>query len=464
MFRRLLVANRGEVAVRVARACRKLGVAPIGVYSEADRGAAWLERFDESVCLGPADPRQSYLDAARIVQAALQTGCAAVHPGWGFLAENARFAALVEQHGLAFVGPRPRLIAMMGLKTPAKQAMKAAGLAVIPGSDGVLGSLAEAREAARAAGYPALLKADAGGGGKGMRKVSSEAELEAAWTQAGAEARAAFGNPALYLERYLSGGRHVEVQVIADHAGNAVHLFERECSIQRRHQKLIEEAPSPALSESERIALGERAARAAAAIGYTNAGTIELFREADVASGSGAAGGRLYFMEMNTRLQVEHPVTEEVTGLDVPELQIRVAAGERLPLAQGDVRLRGHAIECRVNAEDPSEDFRPTPGTLGRFEIPEDGGPGRVRVDTHVRAGERIPPHYDSLLAKVIAWGETRPAAIETMRRALAGARIEGVATTIPVHLAILASDAFASGRYDTSALPGWEPRATRGR
>jgi acetyl-CoA carboxylase biotin carboxylase subunit len=447
MFHRLLIANRGEVAVRIARACRELSVSPIGVCSEADRGASWLAHMDEVVCLGPGPAKSSYLDAERVVQAAVQTRSTALHPGWGFLAENARFAALCEQHGITFVGPTPHAMALMGLKTPAKRAMRAAGLSVIPGSDGPLRSTEEALACAREIGYPVIVKADAGGGGRGMRLCRDETELRAAWDAASREAQGAFGNGDIYLERYLERGRHIEVQVLCDQYGRALHLYERECSIQRRHQKLIEESPSPVLSQAERAALGARAAAAAAAIGYRGAGTMEFFRAPD---------GAIHFMEMNTRLQVEHPVTEMVTGVDIAAAQIRVAARERLALAQSDVKLAGHAIEVRVNAEDPTQDFRPTPGKLTAFELPTDRGPGRVRVDTHVRAGDTIPPLYDSLVAKVIAWGTTRAEAIETLQRTLAAARIEGIATTIPLHLAVLASAEFRAGKYDTGSIPGW--------
>jgi acetyl-CoA carboxylase biotin carboxylase subunit len=451
MFHRLLIANRGEVAVRIARAARELSISPIGIVSEGDLGASWISAMDQVVCLGPAAAKESYLDVERVVQAALQTRASAVHPGWGFLAENARFAALCEQHGITFVGPKPAAMALMGLKTPAKRAMKAAGLAVIPGSDGPLDSLDQALACAREIGFPVIVKADAGGGGRGMRKCANEAELARAWNSAAAEARAAFGNGAIYLERYLDRGRHIEVQVLADSYGHAIHLFERECSVQRKHQKLIEESPSPVLGERERAELGTQAARAAAAIGYQSAGTMEFFRAPD---------GQLYFMEMNTRLQVEHPVTELVTGIDVAQWMLRIAAHEPLARAQGDVRLSGHAIEARINAEDPAADFRPSPGLISRFELPTDLGPGRVRVDTHVRAGDRIPPFYDSLIAKVIAWGETRDAARETLERTLRAARIEGVATTLPLSLAVLGSPEFRRGEYDTSAVPGWPPRA----
>jgi acetyl-CoA carboxylase biotin carboxylase subunit len=338
----------------------------------------------------------------------------------------------------------------MGLKSPAKAAMRAAGLAVLPGSDGTLADSDEAARVAARLGYPVILKADAGGGGRGMRRADDEAELREAFAAAAGEARSAFGDARLYLERFLDGGRHVEVQVLADRFGRAIHLGERECSIQRKHQKLIEEAPSPALSAGERDRLGAAAARAAAAIGYAGAGTIEFLRDED---------GGLYFMEMNTRLQVEHPVTEMVTGVDIVLEQLRIAADHALALRQEDVRCEGFAIECRINAEDPARGFQPSPGRLARFELPAGAGPGRVRVDTHLAPGDEVPPHYDSLLAKVIAHGATRAAAIETMRNALQAARIEGVATTIPLHLAVLASPAFRKGEYSTRSIPGWPPR-----
>jgi len=455
MFRTLLVANRGEVAVRVARAARELGIRTVGIHSEADKGAAWTRKFDETVCVGPGPSRDSYLRLERIVQVALQTGATAVHPGWGFLAENARFAALCEQHGITFVGPSPRSMEQMGLKSPAKRAMRAAGLPVIPGSDGPCADVDSAVRAADSAGYPVILKADAGGGGRGMRLCADAAAVRAAFPQASAEASSAFGNGAVYVEKYLTGGRHIEVQVLGDRYGNAVHLFERDCSVQRNHQKLVEESPSPALSQAERLELGAKAAAACRAIGYRNAGTIEFLR---------SASGELYFLEMNTRLQVEHPVTEMITGIDIVKEQLGIAANRPLSFTQADVVARGHAIEVRVNAEDPSQDFRPSPGTLERFEIPSDRGPGRVRVETHVESGDEIPPHYDSLIAKVIAHGSTRDEAIETLVRTLSAARIEGVATTIPLHLAVLGSREFRSGDYDTRAIPGWKPAALAAR
>lgn len=434
--------------MRVARAARALGISPVGVASEADRGAGWLDIMDEYVVLGPSAPRESYLRGDAIVQAARQTGCSAVHPGWGFLAENPSFAALAEQHGLTFVGPSASVMERMGLKWPAKRAMSEAGLPGIPGSPGLLTDADEAVRVAAEVGYPVILKADAGGGGRGMRLCPEESEVPGAYAAASAEAAAAFGDGSLYLEKYIEGGRHVEVQLVADAFGNCIHLFERDCSVQRKHQKLIEESPCPLLDDAARRELGEASARAAAAIGYRGAGTIEFLRRPD--------DGTLCFMEMNTRLQVEHPVTELVTGLDVVELQLRAAANQPLPLRQEDVRLEGHAIECRINAEDPSRDFQPSPGRIEAFEFPEDLGPGTIRVDTHLQAGDSVPPYYDSLVAKVLAHGEDRAAAIETMLRALRAARVEGVATTIPLHLAVLESEAFRTSQFDTRTIPGW--------
>jgi acetyl-CoA carboxylase biotin carboxylase subunit len=449
MFHRLLIANRGEVAVRVANACRALGIAPVGVASEADRGAAWLERMDEVVHLGPAAARRSYLDGERVLQAAVQTGCTALHPGWGFLAEDPRFAALCEQHGVTFVGPPPGVIERMGRKSPARRAAASVGLAPVPGSDGPLPDADSAARVAAEVGYPVILKADSGGGGRGMRRCDEEAELREAFAAARAEAEAAFGDASVYLERYLEGGRHVEIQVLADARGRAIHLGERDCSVQRKHQKLVEESPCPVLDVAASSELGARAASAAAELGYVGAGTIEFMLSDD---------GAFHFLEMNTRLQVEHPVSELRTGIDLVEWQIRIAAGEALTLTQDDVRLDGAAIECRINAEDPSDDFRPSPGRLEAFELPADLGPGTVRVETHLAAGEEVSPHYDSLVAKLVTHAPTREEAIVTMERALEAARVEGVATTIPLHLAVLADPGFRAGRYDTRAVPGWPP------
>ena len=456
MFHRLLIANRGEVAVRIARACRELGVAPIGVVSEADAGAAWTRVMERVVTLGPSAPGQSYLQMERVIAAARNERCGALHPGWGFLAENAVFAALCRQHGITFVGPAPELMAKMGLKSPAKAAMQAAGLPVIPGSDGPLKNAAEAVRIAAGVGYPVILKADAGGGGRGMRLCHSEVELTEAFGLAQAEALSSFGSASVYLEKYLTGGRHIEVQVLVDGFGHSIHLGERECSVQRRHQKLIEESPSPALDADERAALGRMAADAAQAVGYVGAGTIEFLRSPDTAD----ARGQLYFMEMNTRLQVEHPVSEEVSGIDLAVWQLRIAAGQRLTVRQEDVQLRGHAIEARLNAEDPENDFRPSPGKLLRFEFDLGAaGPGaRLRLDSHLASGEVVPPYYDSLIGKLIAYAPTRAEAIQALDAGLAAAQIEGVATTIPLARAVLASEAFKTGDYDTSRIPGWPP------
>ena len=452
MFRKLLIANRGEVAVRVARTARALGISPVCAVSSVDRDASWARAMDEVVCIGGPAPRESYLRAEAVVQAAVQTGCAAIHPGWGFLAEDPRFAALAEQHGITFVGPPAHVMLRMALKWPAKVAMRAAGLDLIPGCEGLLAGADEAADEARRTGYPVILKADAGGGGRGMRICSDEAQLREAFLAATAEAAAAFGNADLYLEKYLTGGRHVEFQILVDRYGDAVHLGERECSIQRNHQKLIEESPSPALDDVQRAELGARAARAAADIGYVGAGTLEFLME---------DSGRVCFMEMNTRLQVEHPVSEEVTGIDIVRKQLEIAAGARLGLEQTDVTPEGHALECRINAEDPEQGFRPTPGRLERFELANDAGPGKVRVDTHLVAGDTVSPHYDSLLAKVIVHARTRDEAIETMLHALSASTVEGVKTTIPLHLAVLSSNAFRRGVYDTRTIPGWNAAAS---
>ena len=443
-FHRLFVANRGEVAARIARTCDAMGITPVFGVSEADRDAPYT-RGRETVVLGPARASESYLDPKRVVQAAKQARCTALHPGWGFLSENPTLAALAETHGITFLGPPAHVMHLMGKKTPAKDAMRAAGLTLIAGSEGVLASADEAQEVADRVGYPVLLKAESGGGGRGMRVARSSAEVRSAFEEASAEARAAFGDPRVYLERLIEGGRHVEIQVMADRYGNAIHLGERDCTVQRNHQKLIEESPSPAISEGERARTLEAAVRATQAIGYVGAGTMEFLLD----------GGTLRFMEMNTRLQVEHCVSEERSGLDLVRLQIEVASGRRLPLTHADVSLRGHAIECRINAEDPSDGFRPTPGVIEVWEPPSGEG---IRVDTHVEPGYRVPPHYDSLICKVIAHGESRDEACDRMIGALTRLRCEGVSTTAPMHLAILRSEAFRTNRYDTRAIPGWPP------
>ncbi|MCK6527045.1 acetyl-CoA carboxylase biotin carboxylase subunit [Myxococcota bacterium] len=455
MFRRVLIANRGEVVVRVIRACRKLGIEVVAVHSEADRHAPYLAEVDEAVCIGPGPARDSYLRGEAILQAAEQTGCQAIHPGWGFLSENALFAERCRDRRIAFVGPSPGVMRLMGSKSPARAAAAAAGLPVIPGSDGVLPSVEAALEVALDVGYPVLLKADAGGGGRGMRVAREAGELRQAWELATAEAASAFGSGALYLEKLVEGGRHVEFQVLADAYGHAVHLFERDCSVQRNHQKLIEEAPSPALDRGRAAEMGARVARATAELGYVGAGTVEFLLD---------GGGELRFMEMNTRLQVEHPVTEVLTGIDLVEWQLRIAAGEPLGIRQEDVVPRGHAIECRINAEDPEEGFRPDPGEVARFAPPppEIGG-ARIRVETHVRSGYRIPPYYDSMICKLIAHADTRDGAADGMIAALGELRTDGVRTTAPLHRAVLASPAFREGRYDTRSIPGWPAPVTTG-
>jgi acetyl-CoA carboxylase biotin carboxylase subunit len=447
-FHRLFIANRGEVAVRIARTCDELGITPVFGVSAADQDAPWTEGY-EQVVLGPARSAQSYLALARVVQAARQSNCTALHPGWGFLSENPVFAALCEQHGITFIGPPAHVMHLMGKKTPAKQAMGKAGLTLIPGSDGILADLDEARLVAERVGYPVLLKAESGGGGKGMRVARRADELEQAWTQASAEALAAFGDPRLYLEKLIEGGRHVEIQVMADRYGNVVHVGERDCTVQRNHQKLIEESPSPVLDEAERARTLAAAVEATRAIGYVGAGTIEFLLD--------PAGQVLRFMEMNTRLQVEHCVSEMRSGLDLVREQIRVAAGHPLSITQDDVALQGHAIECRINAEDPEQNFRPSPGVIREWALPEGLGP-TLRVDTHVRSGYEVPPYYDSLICKVIAWGPNRDAAADRMIVALEQLRCEGVATTIPMHLAILRNPDFRAHRYDTRAIPGFSP------
>ncbi len=447
-FRRLFIANRGEVAVRVARTCDELGIVPVFGVSEADHDALWTEGR-EQVVLGPARSTLSYLDPVRVVQAARQTRCTALHPGWGFLSESPLLARLCEQHGVTFIGPPAHVMQLMGKKTPAKVAMHTAGLTLIPGSPGILVDLAQAREVAAQVGYPVLLKAESGGGGRGMRIARAAEQLEQAWTEASAESLAAFADGRLYLEKLIEGGRHIEIQVMADRYGNVVHLGERDCTVQRNHQKLIEESPAPTLDPDERARTLAAAVAATREIGYVGAGTIEFLLD------QSTTPAVLRFMEMNTRLQVEHCVSEMRTGIDLVREQIRVAAGCPLSVTQDQIELRGHAIECRINAEDPRQNFRPAPGLITRWTNPpsEDG---QVRVDTHVRTGYTVPPFYDSLLCKVIAWGEDREAARERMLRALDKLVCDGVPTTAAMHGEILRSDAFRSNRYDTRAIPGF--------
>ena len=443
LFHRLFIANRGEVAVRVARACDALGITPVFGVSEADREAPYT-RGREVVVLGPGRAAQSYLDVERVVQAAVQAQCSALHPGWGFLSENPLLATLCAQHGVTFIGPPPHVTALMGSKTRAKAAMVAAGLQVIPGSAGVLADAADAKRVAAEVGFPVLFKAENGGGGRGMRIARALDEVEHVYGEAQAEARAAFGGDRVFLEKLIEGGRHVEIQVFADRYGRAVHLGERDCTVQRNHQKLIEESPSPALTADQRGATSAAAARAAAAIGYVGAGTMEMLLD---------PSGTLRFMEMNCRLQVEHTVSEERTGKDLVTAQIEIAAGRPLAWQQRDIPLAGHVIECRINAEDPANNFAPAPGTITAWQPPRGEG---IRVDTHVEPGYVVPPFYDSLLAKLIVRGTTRDDAIEKMIGALTAFEVEGVPTTIPMHLAILKSEAFRTGAYDTRSIPGW--------
>jgi acetyl-CoA carboxylase biotin carboxylase subunit len=442
-FRRLFVANRGEVAARIARTCDRMGIAPVFGVSEADRAAPYTEGRDV-VVLGPARSSESYLDAARVVQAALQSGCTALHPGWGFLSENPLLATLCESHGVTFIGPPAHVMQLMGKKTPAKRAMAAAGLSLIPGSDGVLAGPNEAAEIAERIGYPVLLKAESGGGGRGMRIARGPERVEGAYLEAKAEALAAFGDDRVYLEKLIERGRHVEVQILADRYGNAIHVGERDCTVQRNHQKLIEESPAIALEPAERARTLEAAVRAAAAIGYVGAGTMEFLLD---------EAGRMRFMEMNTRLQVEHCVSEMRSGLDLVELQIQIASGHRLPMSQDDLHLEGHAIECRINAEDPSAGFRPSPGVLRTWKTREDP---RIRVDTHVRSGYEVPPFYDSLIAKVIVRGDDREDACERMIAALEAVEAGGIPTTIPMHLQILRSKSFRLNAYHAGEIPGF--------
>jgi len=439
MFRKVLVANRGEIAIRVIRACQELGIRTVAVYSEADRSALHVKMADEAFCIGPAASVQSYLNIPNIMSTAEMLGVDAIHPGYGFLAENPRFAEIVTDHKIAFVGPPARAIEVMGNKSAARAFMQRAGVPVVPGSQGVVTGERQALEVARATGYPLIIKAAAGGGGRGMRVVHTPQDLAAALQTAQQESEAAFGDGQVYIEKYVGEPRHIEVQILADRYGSLVHLGARDCSIQRRHQKLLEESPPPRLRERTLHAMARAAVRAAQVIGYVNAGTVEFLVDAQE---------NHYFMEMNTRIQVEHPVTEAVTGIDLVKEQIRIAAGERLVVTQRDIEIRGHAIECRINAEDPRHDFRPSPGLLSRFQPP--GGPG-VRVDTHCFSGYTIPPHYDSLIAKVIAWGRDRAEAVARMHRALAEFEIGGIRTTIPFHLKVLDNAFFRRGEVYTN-------------
>ncbi len=434
LFQKILIANRGEIALRVQRACRELGIPTVAVHSTADSEAMHVRLSDESVCIGPPPARDSYLNMVAILSAAHVTGADAIHPGYGFLSENAVFAEMVADHGLTFIGPTADHIRIMGDKIAAKTAMAELGVPLVPGSDGALPDLESARDVAARVGYPVLIKAAAGGGGRGMKVAHSEEELEEAWRVARTEARAAFGNDEVYLEKYLDRPRHIELQIMADSHGNVVHFGERDCSLQRRHQKLLEEAGSPALTGAQRDAIGATATAALRKLGYRNAGTLEFLYQ----------DGQFAFIEMNTRLQVEHPVTEMVCGIDLVREQIRIAAGEALGYTQEDVKFNGHAIECRVNAEDP-DTFMPTPGRVQAFHAP--GGLG-VRVDSALYAGYVVPPFYDSMIAKLIVHAPTRPEAIARLRRALEEFAVLGIKTTLPLHQKIIEDPRFQAGDY----------------
>ena len=442
MFGKILIANRGEVALRVQRACREMGIKTVVVHSEADAEAKYVRLADESVCIGPPPSAGSYLNIPAIISAAEVTDAEAIHPGYGFLAENADFAERVEQSGFVFIGPSPQTIRIMGDKVSAKSAMKKAGVPVVPGTDDALPEdPKEVVRLARSIGYPLIIKSAGGGGGRGMRIVHTEAALLNAVQTTRAEAQAAFGNPTIYIEKFLEDPRHIEIQVIADKHKNAIYLGDRDCSMQRRHQKVIEEAPAPLLPSRARLRIAERCAEACRKIGYAGAGTFEFLYENE----------EFYFIEMNTRLQVEHPVTEMITGLDIVQMQIRIAAGEKLKLRQRDVQVRGHAIECRINAEDPYK-FTPSPGRITSLHMP--GGPG-IRVDTHAYNGYFVPPYYDSLLGKIIAYGDTREQAISRLNIALSETAIEGIRTNLPLHQELLHDAAFRRGGTSIHYLEG---------
>jgi acetyl-CoA carboxylase biotin carboxylase subunit len=438
MFKRILIANRGEIALRIMRACREMGIETVAIYSEADRGAQYLELADEAYCVGPARSNQSYLKIDRVISAAEVGNVQAIHPGFGFLSENAHFNDVCRQCKIDFIGPSPEAMRQLGDKNTAKQLARKAKVPCVPGSQGLISDEKEAAKIAAEIGYPVLIKATAGGGGRGMRVAANEPALVSAFSQARQEAEAAFGNPDVYMEKYVENPRHVEVQIIADHHGNAVHLWERDCSTQRRHQKIIEESPSPFLKPETRKALCDAAVRLVKEAGYTNAGTVEFIVDKDQ---------NFYFIEVNARIQVEHPVTEMVTGIDLIKQQIRVAAGEPLPWKQEDIKPKGHAIECRINAEDPARNFQPCPGKITQMYVP--GGYG-VRFDSHAHAGYVVPAHYDSMIAKLIVHQNTRTEAIDSMKRALREFRIDGIKTTIPRLLEILDHQAFVNAEVDT--------------
>jgi acetyl-CoA carboxylase biotin carboxylase subunit len=438
-FSKILIANRGEIALRILRTCEEMGIATVAVHSTVDRNALHVQLADEAVCIGPPTSSKSYLNIPNIISAALTRNAAAIHPGYGFLAENARFAEICADHQITFIGPSPAAMRAMGDKSTAKETMQRVKVPTVPGSEGLLADEHEALSIARDIGYPVMIKATAGGGGRGMRLVKEASELPKLFSAAQGEADAAFGNPGLYLEKFIERPRHIEIQILADNYGNVIHLGERDCSIQRRHQKLLEEAPSPALTQKLRDQMGHAAVAAAKSINYTGAGTVEFLLD---------KSGKFYFMEMNTRIQVEHPVTEMITGLDLIAEQIRIAQGEKLQIKQNQVILSGHAIECRINAEDPDRNFRPNPGIISGYLPP--GGPG-VRMDSHVYTDYEIPAYYDSLIGKVIVWGRDRPTAISRMKRALRECAITGVPTTLGFHQKILDSPEFLSGEVYTN-------------
>lgn len=442
MIKKLLVANRGEIAVRVIRACKELGIETVAVYSEADKDALHVQIADEAYCIGPNLSKDSYLNKTNILSVATSTGCDAIHPGYGFLAENADFAELCRECNITFVGPSPEAISKMGTKDVARETMKKANVPIVPGSDGVIEELDEAIQIANEIGYPMIIKATAGGGGKGIRVAWNEEELKKGINITRQEAETAFGNPGVYLEKYIEDFRHVEIQILADQYGNVIHLGERDCTIQRRLQKLLEETPSPALDEEIRNQMGEAAIKAAKAVDYTGAGTVEFIYD--------YRNKKFYFMEMNTRIQVEHPVTELVTGVDLIKEQIKIASGEKLSIKQEDVTFTGWAIECRINAENPEKNFMPSPGEIKMYLPP--GGLG-IRIDSAAYPGYKIPPYYDSMIAKVISYGATREEAIARMKRALSEFVVEGVSTTIPFHLKLLDHETFKSGQFNTKFL-----------
>ena len=445
MFEKVLIASRGEVALRIHRACREMGIGTVAVHSTADSEAMHVRLADETVCIGPPEASKSYLNIPAIISAAEIAGADAIHPGYGFLSENAQFATIVEEHGIAFIGPKPEHIRTMGDKILAKSTVQELGIPVVPGSDGAVRTLDEAREIAQTIGYPVLIKASAGGGGRGMKVAQGPADIDQAFQTARGEARAAFGDDTVYMEKFVAMPRHIEVQVMADAHGNVVHLGERDCSLQRRHQKILEEAPSPLLPAEQRSEIGERVTTAIQALGYRGAGTVEFLY----------ADGAFYFIEMNTRLQVEHPVTEMITGIDIVQQQIRIAAGEPLDYTQADISFSGHAIECRINAEDPRT-FAPAPGTITDYHTP--GGLG-VRVDSAAYSGYRVPPYYDSLIAKLIVHGATREECLRRLNRALEEYVIGGIQTTIPVHQALMGNDEFVAGQYNIHWLEGFIER-----